>query len=69
MLRFIFKRVVYDDNNGKTDEMLSTLDMDVPEIQYRLSEGGCGTSGYDQTYLLGIEVLPEFTEETPKVAA
>lgn len=57
MLRFIVKREVFDEHSGQKSSGFRTIDIDVPELQAALTHGGFGESGYDETSLVGVEIL------------
>lgn len=56
MLRFIFSRNIAR-GDGFSWDTIESVDIEVPEIEARLSRGGYG-DGYDITKLVGIELLP-----------
>lgn len=58
-LRFILKRDTFSDERGIGREFF-TVDAECPPIEQALRLGGCSESAYDQTSLVGVEVL-----ETP----
>lgn len=57
MIRFILKRETRDKVSGYRGESFETLDVNVPELQERLSKGGRGENGFDYTTLVGAEVV------------
>ena len=57
MIRFILKRKWRDVASGCEGSSLSTLDIEVPELEAVLTNGGYGESGYDRTEMVGIEVF------------
>lgn len=57
MIRFILKRKTQDTYNGMQGESYETILLDVPELEALLIRGGCGEQGYDQTDLLGAEIV------------
>lgn len=60
MLRFVVRRKQKDSLvSGAEWETLETIDVDLPELERRLEQGGFGDSGYDVTELVGVEVLPK----------
>jgi hypothetical protein len=58
MLRFILKNTVHNESLEFHSSRLVTVDVECPEIEKRLTDGGCGPDGYDMTELVGVEVLP-----------
>ena len=56
MIRFIIERK-YKYPNGLEDDELETVDIDVPQLERILTDGGSSEDGYDLRYLLGVEVL------------
>lgn len=56
MLRFILKREVKDGFNGLVSEGYQTLDLNVPELETALQQGGFSETAYDQTTLIGVEI-------------
>ena len=59
MLRVILKRTIYDAHSGMRTEGFSTVDIYSPEVEEKLKAGGFGPDGFDETQLIGVEVLPE----------
>ena len=59
MIRFILKHEGLDNNNGQEWDFFETVDIDLPILQNLLERGGRGPSGYDQTKLIGVEILME----------
>ncbi len=57
MLRFILRRKVVDRISGMENVTYRTLDIDVPELESRLNNGGYGENGCDITSLLGVEIM------------
>jgi hypothetical protein len=57
MIRFILKREVYDALSGRRSDACFTIDAEAPELEAALRSGGHGESGFDQSSLLGVEVL------------
>ena len=63
MIRFILKRRFSDAHIGMGEtETFHTVDVDVPQLETLLINGGCGPSGFDFVILVGCEVLPAKTE-------
>lgn len=65
MLRFILRRDGMD-VNGHQWEGYETLTLDVPELAAALHRGGFGDGCWDQTHLIGVEVLAAL--DAPKEA-
>jgi len=65
MIRFIFLNKFRCPQTGLETESFHTVDLDVPEIEKRLSGGGSGESGYDYTRLMGVELLPASVQAEP----
>lgn len=42
---------------GRSWEVFETVDAEVPEVEHAFLRGGVG-HGWDQTHLVGVEVLP-----------
>ncbi len=59
MLRFILVRRQYSAYDDRRSETFETVDVDVPEIEQRLRAGGYGESGFDQTSMVGVEIIEE----------
>ena len=58
MIRFILKRRFEDCHiNVGVVETFVTLDCDVPELERVLNSGGFGSTGFEHTVLVGVEVL------------
>jgi hypothetical protein len=57
MLRFVIKRTIHHEDMQYHTEMLQTIDLDLPEIEYILTRGGSGNGGFDESQLVGVEVL------------
>lgn len=64
MLRFILKHEWSDRHSGAAGANFRTVDVDVPELESVLKEGGSGMDEYSMNTLLGVEVLAT----TPKGA-
>ena len=58
MLRFVIKRTIHNEDMAYHSEGFKTIDIDVPELELILSSGGSGNGGYDESRLVGIEILP-----------
>ena len=58
MLRFVIKRTVHNEDIAYHSEGLKTVDMEIPELEKLLDSGGCGNGGYEQSQLVGVEILP-----------
>lgn len=63
MLRFIIKSEWRDGYNGSTGEDLSTLDIDLPELEKILSSGGFSETSYQRCSLVGVEVRKSNPQE------
>lgn len=57
MLRFIIKRDIKDGHNGLADSGFETVDIDVPELESILADGGFSEHSYDHRALAGVEIL------------
>lgn len=57
MIRFILRREVFYEINQMRSTSHYTIDIDVPELEDRLTDGGFGESGHDLTSLVAVEVL------------
>ena len=57
MLRFIFRLQKKDAYSGLATDELFTLDVDVPKVEFQLTRGGIGESGYEHVSIEDIEVL------------
>jgi hypothetical protein len=69
MLRFILKReTFYEVNQMRTTDNY-TIDIDTPELEAKLTSGGFGESGYDQTSLVAVEVVVPNVEHNRRTAA
>ena len=62
MLRFILKRDTFYEVNQMRNAGHYTIDVDVPELEAKLTSGGFGESGFDRTSLVAVEVLPPNTK-------
>lgn len=62
MLRFILMKETFSEINQMRTEHYYTVDVHLPDIESRLTSGGCGESGYDLTKLVAIEVIGEPVE-------
>ena len=61
MIRVILKRSTLDTTFEQYPDRVDTfrtIDIECPEIEAALKSGGCGPRGFDQTQLVGIEVIP-----------
>lgn len=58
MLRFIIKRIVHHEDGPYHAEFFETVDIDLPILESLLTRGGGGDGGYDESHLVGVEVLP-----------
>jgi hypothetical protein len=58
MLRFVIKRIVHRDDVPYHTEVFETVDIDLPAIENLLTRGGFGNDGYDESHLVGVEILP-----------
>lgn len=61
MLRIILKRSTMDTTHEQYPDRIDifrTIDIDCPEVEKALQSGGWSPQGFDQTLLVGIEVLP-----------
>jgi hypothetical protein len=56
MIRFILKRDGRD-HSGREWEALETTTAEIPALEALLVRGGAGEDAWDQTQLVGIEVL------------
>ena len=63
MLRFLLKRDIFHEMNQYRDTTYTTIDADVPELENRLTSGGCGESGFDKITLINVEVLGRLAVE------
>lgn len=63
MLRFIIKVKWRDGISGAEGEYLRSFDIDVPELQDALTDGGFGENGYEMPSLVGVEVLRNGKEQ------
>lgn len=59
MLRFILKRETNNENIGYCGTGYDTILLDVPELETLLTRGGCGEGGFDETTLIGVEVVKD----------
>ena len=59
MIRFIFNRKYYNAHVELHDEVLSSIVLDIPEVQKILTQGGSGECGYDVTSLVGVEITQD----------
>lgn len=57
MLRFILRLQKKDAYSGLETNELFTLDAIVPEVEFHLTRGGIGESGYEHVSIEDIEVL------------
>lgn len=57
MLRFILTRRQQDHGFGTEFKYYFTLDIDVPELEEALTRGGSDETRYDESTLIGVEVL------------
>jgi len=63
MLRFIVRRTECDMNaGGHLNESYQTLDLEVPELEDRLTCGGRGPMGFEVFDLVGVEVRKAVSE-------
>jgi hypothetical protein len=61
MIRLILKRSILDttfEQYPDRADSFRTIDIECPELETALKSGGCGPNGFDQTQLVGIEVIP-----------
>ena len=65
MIRFIVKRHQVDHISGLNKTSHETLDLDVPELEALLSEGGFGENGSLSVELIGAEINGGALSETP----
>lgn len=59
MLRFILKIRYKDEHNGLENEWFETIDLEVDELECRLTGGGISENGYHTTDLIGVETLTD----------
>lgn len=57
MIRFIVQRHESDFNSGLDSKTFHTFEIDVPELEQMLSQGGRGEMGFEHWQLLGIEIV------------
>jgi len=57
VLRFILRNHRLDSANGLRTDGFFTLDLEVPELERVLIDGGCGESGYDYSEFVGCEII------------
>lgn len=57
MLRAVIRYKVKDQYNGAEYQRLQTLEIDCPELETVLRDGGMSESGYSITELVGVEVV------------
>lgn len=59
MIRFILRGKRFSELDGLRTEGLFTHDIECPELEVLLREGGRGGGGYHINELVGAEVLPD----------
>jgi len=57
MIRFIVQRHEVDFNSGLESKTYHTIEIDVPELEQMLDQGGKGEMGFCNWQLLGVEVF------------
>lgn len=57
MIRFIVERHEQDHYAGIDDKDFYTLDIDVPNLEKMLRQGGRGEGGFEKWKLIGVELL------------
>ena len=57
MIRFIIKSNFHDPNSEAKYSRLTTMDLEVPILERKITSGGYGNQGYEIHELYGIEIL------------
>ena len=57
MIRFVIQRHEQDHNSGMEQRTFHTLDIDVPQLEAMLRQGGRGEMGFEVWQLLGVELI------------